>query len=187
MAIERSDEFIRSESGGETFQELFRLLTAQPNTQDLLNAINGKRTETVESLVQSYREQVGLDLITADEAELEVKTASIKKAKPISQRHKLAEPKVLILLQQDPALLGEVESLCTHSGGHKSNHALIDLLRERLGKDDVSLSDPELHKFLDELKTRVKQPVEHHHHDPGAVGTRSNSTEDNAADYHGNK
>lgn len=78
--ISRNDIYIRSESGGETLDAFWRQLqtASTPTIQDLLNTMAGKRNQSVESIVQSYREQVGLDLVTADETDGDIKTADKK-------------------------------------------------------------------------------------------------------------
>lgn len=182
MTFNRGDDHIKQEHGGETLDEFFRLLTAASNpTQELLNAINGKRTETVASLVQSYREQVGLDLVEANEAP-EIKTAS-KKTCFLSKRHKTAS--LQDLLQSNPEVAKDIDSFCSHSGGHKSTHAILHALRDKLGPDVISYSDQELIAYIESRKDQHRDcsHTSPGHFEEGAVGIGHEEPQDQLADY----
>lgn len=80
--VSRNDIYIRDEKGPDWLQDFFTSLAGQKvsGIQDILDAINNKRNQTVESVVQSYREQVGLDILGSSEDEENIKEASIKNA-----------------------------------------------------------------------------------------------------------
>jgi hypothetical protein len=180
MTFNRSDDYVKQEHGGETLDEFFRLLTAASNpTQELLNAINGKRTETVASRVQSYREQVGLDLVEAEET-LEIKTAS-KKGCFLSKRHKTAS--LQDLLQSHPELAQDIDSFSSHSGGHKDTHSILHALRDKLGPDVISYSDQELIAYIESRKEQHKDCSHAPQFEVGAVGIGHEEPQDQLADY----
>jgi hypothetical protein len=81
--ITRSDIFVRDEKGPEWFNDFLRSVSGSktPNVlQDIVDAITNKKLQTVEGLVQNYREQVGLDIIGSIDDEEISKQASIKEA-----------------------------------------------------------------------------------------------------------
>lgn len=272
MSITRSDQYVRSESGGEVMDELFCMLSKTSSDtplQDLLSAINNKRTENVSDVVTRYREETGLDLVLS-EAEEEIKAATpdgsnlISKrsavedhaeltqhklhqtiqswkdvehaftqlynelvvtdetladklydemwpievamketvqaynqsdlyellgkirSKFISKRHKLAAETQPHPVLNNPDACRDIESYCSCSGGHKSPHAIILALREKLGREDISYTDPELIKFIEDHLAKHKQtcPSNKLQFEVGQVGTqKSDSYEDQVADY----
>lgn len=190
--ITRSDVFIRDEQGGDWFQDFLRSFSENKEAyvQDVLDAINEKRGNSVESVVQQYREATGLDSI-ADEKK-EDKMVSTASMRPLSKRHAhmLQEPgEVIVVIEQDPALKADLESLCEHSGGTKETHAILSFLRDKLGKELVSFSDEDLMKYIEDLKDKYYEEKDEPEGNAGKVGTDSeDNPEDNAADYitHGN-
>ncbi len=87
--ISRNDIYVRDERGADWFNDFLQSFAKEKpaSVQDILNAILNKKTETVESVVQSYREQVGLDIInSAEEDPVTIKQASVN-FRPLSLRH----------------------------------------------------------------------------------------------------
>lgn len=85
--VSRCDIFTRDESGGSWFQDFLSSMAGikPANVQDILDAINNKRTQTVEGVVKQYREQVGLDIVgDVEDDEISIKNASIKEAAALS-------------------------------------------------------------------------------------------------------
>jgi hypothetical protein len=190
MTISRSDLFPPSESGGEVFEELAKLLSkeAHPNTvQELLNAISNKRSESVSDVVARYREETGLDLVLS-ENEVTVKTASPgpkNEARFLSKRQKTASEAPTSILT-DPKIVKDIESLCSCSGGHKSLHAIIESLRSTNHRNDISYTDPELNKFIEECQAKHKESCPDDSADTfevGQIGTQQSNDEDRVADY----
>ena len=84
--VSRSDIYIRDEKGPDWLEDFFKSLAGQKSAgiQDILDAINNKKNQTVNSIVQSYRDQVGLDILGSSEDGGEnIKEASIKNASEI--------------------------------------------------------------------------------------------------------
>jgi len=189
--ITRSDIFMRSEHGGAWFNDFLESFAnnTPASVQEILNAINNKRTETVDSVVKSYREQVGLDTISSLEEDSEP-TMHTKKSeasfRPLSIRH--ANEKTQSIVEQiknDPKLQAAIDSHCEHSGGNKKTNSLIHFLREMLG-GEVSFSDDELRNYLEERRSHYKteaDPSESSEY-VGRVGIDSNEEhDDEVADF----
>ena len=174
MSFTRSDDFMKPEKGGEWFDDLLKQL-ATTTDQEITSIITGTQMETVESLTEKYKEQVGLNLIAKEESK--VITASVKN-KPLSKR---AEVKKSI--KDLPQVQQAVDSFCQHTGGTKSTHSIINNLRKMLGKENVSYTDQELLDYINERKKQFyTSDKEDMSHDIGAAGTDKNYTDD-AADY----
>ena len=173
--ITRDNEYVRREQYGETIDEFFRLLEAGTNSQ-LLDTLVSKQQQSVEHVLAQYKQDVGLELLTPDLT----KTASAPRY--ISLRHKLASA-VVSVLQEHPELIKDIESLCSHSGGHKGVHSVIHFLRDKLG-EDISYSDEALTKFILETKERFKDALPECCVEEGAVGTQhQDHYDDQGADY----
>jgi len=86
MKITRNDIYVRSEKGADWFNEFLQSFaeTKESSYQDLLDAINYKKSETVQGVVEEYRKMVGLDSIGASENKINSK-ASIKR--PLYEEH----------------------------------------------------------------------------------------------------
>lgn len=79
MTITRNDIYVRDEKGADWFQEFLQSFAkSKPaSVQDILDAINNKRSATVEDVVAMYRDQVGLDLVASDSDEHIVSNSNI--------------------------------------------------------------------------------------------------------------
>jgi hypothetical protein len=185
--ITRSDVFVRDEKGGAWFEEFLRSLAEEKegSVQDVIDAIQYKKSETVQGVVEEYRKMVGLDTIEAsDEKEL----VSQAGQRPLSVRHAKMlegpEEDIIALIEKDPALREDIRSLCEHSGGTKNTLSIINHLREKMGKDLVSYSNSDLIKYIEEAKKKFRGDTEEQSVDAGRVGTDTEDhPEDNAADY----
>lgn len=184
--VSRNDLFARDERGPEWFNEfLYNFANSPPSSiQEILSAINNKKSETVEGLVQSYREQVGLDSLSEIEDAENIKIAS-ENIRPLSVRHaELLEKSVLQRIKEDPNILADIDSFFEHSGGTKKIESVLTFLREKLG-GEVSFSDKELRDYLDERKNHFRRGLEFGQ--PGDVGRVGVSPEDqfddDKADY----
>lgn len=189
--VSRNDIYVRDENGPDWFTEFLRTYdinkSAYPTSiQDIMGIITNRRGETVESIVKKYREQVGLDMVqSSDEDDQQVKNASYT-TRPLSIRQ-AAEESTVDKIKSDKGLQDALESLCKHSGGHKSIQALISFLRDELGPD-VSYSDEALKKYLTECKDKFMSQECEDKDDRSHVGlvgldNANDIYEDDTADY----
>jgi len=184
--IIRNDIYVRDESGSEWFDEFLRSLAEEKESsvQDVIDAIQYKRSETVQGVVNQYRKMVGLDNIESSTEENKLKS---KACRPLSVRHAkiMSDNKdVISIINKDPKIREDIRSLCEHSGGTKNTHSIIDYLREKLGKDLVSYSDSDLIEFIEKTKRKYQGDTEEQSADVGRVGTDTEDhPDDNAADY----
>lgn len=183
--VSRSDVYMRSEKGPSWFDEFLKTMAEHnpSSVRDIMDTINDKRGETVESVVQSYREQVGLDAVSQDVEEKQVKQASFR---PLSIRHASMGPSKSMLpeLKKNPAVLQDIDSLCQHSGGTKNTMSIISHLRDKFGRDLVSFSDKDLKDFIDQRKSEFRAPENDEAYDVGLVGQEhSEEFGDDVADY----
>lgn len=183
--ITRSDVYVRSEKGGEWFEDFLQSLAEdkEGSVRDVVDAIQHKKSETVQSVVDEYRKMVGLDSIANSEDSSIIATAS---SRPLSIRHAqaLESDGVISEIEQDSKLKEDVRSLCEHSGGNKNTHAIINFLREKLGRELVSYSDEDLVEYIEEMKKGYQEEPEEQHGNVGKVGIDvEDHPEDNAADY----
>jgi hypothetical protein len=186
--ITRSDIYVRDEKGPEWFNDFLQSLAGQSITQNVLDAINKKRGETVEGVVSKYREMVGLDVL-ADDGENEInKEASVR---PLSSRHAKMmtrdpdDESIVVIIEKDPKLKADFESILKGSGGTRNTHAIIHFLRKMLGSEMVSYSDDQLIQYIDDMKGKYYDGKAD---DPpgniGHVGTESSDTyNDHVADF----
>jgi len=184
--VSRNDLFMRSEKGPSWFDEFLETYAQSDNKSssitDILDAISDKRGETVSSVVESYRQQVGLDSLTADEPT--IKQASCNMF--LSNRHASLEEKgIVLLIKEDPSIEKAIDSFCEHSGGNKGTHAIINFLRDKLGKDKVSYTDQELVDYIENRKKNFKEDDVDQAVDVGEVGLSNSEDEysDQMADY----
>jgi len=183
--VSRSDVFVRDERGGEWFDEFLRSMAEKnPSTvQEVMNIITDKKGQTVESVVQSYREQVGLDALSQEDTGGE----QVKKAhfRPLSIRHAKMGPAESSLpkLKGNPEIMKDIDSMCEHSGGTKNTLSIMNFLRDRYGKELVSFSDQELRDYIEQRKKRFYNESDEVY-DVGLVGQeRHEDFEDDIADY----
>lgn len=189
LKISRNDVYIRDEKGPEWFEDFLRSLAQQSTTQNILDAINKKRGETVEGVVSKYRAMVGLDALADDDkTEIQIKSKALR---PISVRHakELDKDKkdVVVIIESDPKLKADFESILKGSGGTKNTHAILHFLRGLLGSDLVSYSDDHLIQYIDEMKKKyVNTNFEEPSGNAGRVGTEPiEEFNDHAADFMG--
>lgn len=186
MKITRNDIYVRSESGGAWFNEFLHSLaeTKESSYQELIDAINCKKSESVQGVVDEYSKMVGLNSVEASVNDSELVSRA---SRPLSVRHaKMIDESydVVSAIEKDPRLMEDIRSLCEHSGGTKNTHAIIDYLRSKMGKDLVSYSDSDLIKYIEQAKKGYQGDMEEHSTDVGRVGTDTEDhPEDNAADY----
>lgn len=190
--VSRSDLYASDEKGPEWFNEFLRSFSGASDkptsVQEILSAIEGKRTETVDSVVQDYRQQVGLDLVRSTDGndEQNIKQASTN-FRPLSIRHAEEKGSVIDKIKSDPELVSAIESLCRHSGGTKKIQSLITFLREKLG-NEISFSDDGVVEYLNECKDRFRENAtpDMNADYQGLVGTTDDSAidrDDDVADY----
>lgn len=194
VKVSRSDIFVRPENGGSWFQEFLNNYdlnkSAYPTTiQEVMNIITDKQGETVESVVAKYREQVGLDMVQSSDDEQQVKTASCA-SRPLSIRHAKEYASVVEKIEANKQLRDAIESLCKHSGGHKSIQSLVSFIRKELG-EDVSFSDDHLTQYLTECKNKFKSCEQTNNMEGEHVGlvgldNKDDIYEDDTADYMNN-
>lgn len=110
----------------------------------------------------------------------------VKMAHFISKRHKLAASNIVQLIEQHPDIIRDIDSLCSHSGGHKPTHSIINFLREKLGRELISYSDKELIDYIEGKKFQYKDTCHHRQqYDAGSVGIKQdNQADDQIADYY---
>lgn len=183
--VSRSDVYMRSEKGPSWFDEFLKSMAENnpSSVKEIMDAINNKQGETVEGVVQSYREQVGLDAVSKDDSEGEqVKNAHFR---PLSIRHAKMGPEESALpkLKDKPEIMKDIDSMCEHSGGTKNTLSIMNFLRDRYGKELVSFSDQELRDYIEERKKRFYNESDEVY-DVGLVGQeRHEDFEDDIADY----
>jgi len=187
--VSRSEIFVRDEKGPAWFDEFLRSLAESDSStnQEILNAINN---DTVDGKVQDYREQIGLDSLSTIEdgetvrrsaKEVKISEASIR---PLSIRHAEELQSVIEMIGDNPELRSAIDSFCEHSGGTKNTHAIIQFIRNKLGKDVVSYSDEELKKYIEGRKKRFKHNMTNQKLEVGLGGLDPQDTQDdNVADY----
>lgn len=180
MKIYRNDIYVRSESGGAWFNEFLHSLaeTKESSYQELIDAINYKKSETVKGVVDEYRKMVGLDRV-------ESSSDNSSECRSLSVRHaKILDNDIVSIIEKDPKLREEIRSLCEHSGGTKNTHSIIDHLRGKLGKELVSYSNSDLVDYIEKAKKEYQGDVEEQSADVGRVGIETeDNPEDNVADY----
>lgn len=210
--ITRSDVYSRSEKGADWFNDFLNSYAGGPTTTEILEAINQKRGETVESVVAKYREAVGLDALAQEESQDSMTAeASTRETivlandtQPLSIRHAEAlkhddkededaeekdsdEPQgVVLIIEQDPGIKADLESLMENSSGTKNVHSILSFLRDMLGSDLVSYSDDDLIGYINDMKgkysmdTADQEPTGY----AGKVGVDPiEDYDDNKADY----
>jgi hypothetical protein len=188
IKITRNDTFVKSEKGPDWFNEFIRFFceNQKPNSvaSNLSDIINNR---TVESVVKSYREQVGLDIVGVEnEKENNMKIAEEKPTKKfISKR--AAKENIILLIESRPDIKEAIESFCRHSGGTKSTHSIINFLRNELGNELVSFTDDNLINYINEYKNKHNEKDQDNKNNKtnvGLVGTdKENSYDDAVADY----
>lgn len=184
--VSRSDVYARSEKGGEWFEEFIRRMADQhPATlKDVMDIITNKQSQTVEGVVESYREQVGLDALSQSDSDGEqIKRANFR---PLSIRHAKMGPSQSILpkIKNNPEIVKDIDSMCEHSGGTKNTLSIMNYLRDKFGKDLISFSDQELKDYIEERKQKFYQNESDEAYDVGLVGQeRQEDFEDDIADY----
>lgn len=186
--ITRSDVFMKSEKGGDWFDDFLESLAAENKeayTQEIIDTITNTKANTVEGVVSQYREMVGLDTIANDkDAEIKATASSsisIRQAKEKDDE----DVNVVLMIEDDPRLKSNVESMCEHSGGTKDTHSILSFLREELGNELVSFSDQELIDYIKDIKEQY-----HTHNEDcadgieGKVGLEGgNEYSDDTAEY----
>jgi len=124
---------------------------------------------------------------TREDAENELKfyqnpTRLEANIRPLSIRH-AKELDAVSLITNDPKIVQDIESLCEHSGGTKNTHSIINYLREKLGKD-ISYSDKDLAKYIEDVKKKYMEQTEDLNNDVGRIGLdNEENPDDAAADY----
>lgn len=184
--VSRSDVYARDEKGPDWFNDLLESLANQkPGTvQDILGAIKNTEAKSVDSVVQNYRKQVGLDALTADTRDHETIKEASKKFRPLSIRHFAEKQSALALVESDEGLKQMIDSFCQHSGGTKSTHSIIARLREQLGDNSIDYNDEDLNNYIESRKNYFKHDMTDKVLDVGLVGTDSNEEPaDLTADY----
>ncbi len=187
IKITRDDIFARDESGGAWFEEFLQSLAEQKesSTEDIINAIQHKKSETVKGVVDKYREMVGLDSAADVNDKSIVSQAAYENVKPLSTRHaKILEANVVSEIEQNTQAKDAVRSFCENSGGTKGTHSIISFLRGMLGKELIQYSDKDLIEYIENTKKEYKEDVEAPCVDVGRVGIDTeDNPDDNAADY----
>jgi hypothetical protein len=186
--VSRSDVYVRDEKGPSWFEEFLETLANKKSdtTQDILNSIYNVRARTVDSVVNEYRKQVGLDLVTGtEESDETIKQASTR---PLSVRHasELRKSPMDIVMNSEE-IQNIIKSFCVNSGGHKGTTSIISKIRQHLedaGVTEKVFTNEELKKYIEECKDANKQNSTDKVLDPGMVGTDSNEEyADTVADY----
>lgn len=185
--ITRSDVYARDEKGPAWFSDfLYNFAQSQESPQPtILDAITSKKGETVQGVVNKYREMVGLDALAEIEEELGGKVATASAPISIRQAKEKDKKEVVLIIEEDqPELKSDIESLCEHSGGHKDTHAIIKFLRDELGSELVSFSDKDLIDYINDIKGKYVSDTDEQRADMGRVGTDDEvKREDDVADY----
>lgn len=100
----------------------------------------------------------------------------------ISKRAEEEQKSVILLIEEDPKLKNNLNSICEKSGGHRDTLSIINFLRGVLGKEVVSFSDDDLKEYIEHIKNKYKQDLEEDV-DAGLVGLEDDKGENQKADY----
>lgn len=184
----RNDVYVRDEKGPDWFQDFLRILAGEKTqTENILEAINNKRGETVESVVNKYRQAVGLDNLKANEDTEIAKTASVR---PLSVRHAQMlnddqeNKSVILIIEKDPKVKSDLESLLENSSGTKNTHAILNFLKGALGNDVVSYSDDDLVGYIENMKKKYTNSLQDEKSNIGGIGAEDNGEyDDQVADF----
>jgi hypothetical protein len=193
MAISRSDIYAKDERGGDWFQEFLCSLAGQSsNMQEILEAITGQHGKSVQSIVQQYRKDVGLDIVGGLEDE-QVKEASVKNTevkmsqasfRPLSIRHAQDHSSIIDMIEKDPKAVRDIESHCRGSGGFKSTISIINIIRKMFPDELISFTDKDLVAYIERIKDSHKAESGKVDIADVGAGTRiGDNNDDNAADY----
>lgn len=180
--VSRSDMYAPDEKGADWFNEFMLKMSGHQSQsiQDIMNIITDKRGDTVDSVVQSYRDQVGLDII-ADGSQ--VKEASFR---PLSVRHARmgTMESSLPKLKEDPDFVQDVDSFCEHTGGTKNTMSIIHYLRDKFGDELISFSDGDLKEYIESRKDKFHTDDKKDTYDVGRIGQdEQDEYSDDMADY----
>lgn len=182
MSVSRNDIYVRPEKGPDWLNDFFDNIIKQSGDieADLERKKNG---ETVASVVEGYRKQVGLDLANDNEP-MNIKTASKKQYLSIRQAQ-MEDATVIEIIEGDPDLKTALNSLLEHSGGTKKITSLIKFLRDRLGKEKVSYSDQALRDYLSDLKGKyIIEPEPEKPEIAGLIGVENHDDGPDTAEYY---
>lgn len=189
--VSRDDVFIRDEKGPDWFEDFLRSFSSNEknsSVQDIIDAMTNRRGNTIESVVQSYREQVGLDALANDtEEDVNIKEAStieLEFSRKLSIRQAEQENKSVVdIINSDSSIKAAIDSMLEHSGGTKKVHSIIGFLRDRLGENTVSYTDKELNKYIIDRKKHFSSLTEEE--GPANVGLigLDDDHDDDVADY----
>ena len=186
IKVTRNDIYTRDEKGGEWFDEFLRSFADEKegSIQDVMDAIQSKKGETVQGIVDKYKIMVGIDSVADNDtlSTLESKASF----RPISIRH--AEhhvpESIVVIIEKDPVVKEGIRSMCEHSGGTKNTHSIMDFIREKLGKDLINYSDENLVKYIEDIKKSYRdEATEESHNDVGRVGIETDDHTEDTADY----
>ena len=113
----------------------------------------------------------------------EEKMASFK---PLSIRHAQEMESIVKLIEADPKLKADIESLCRHSGGTKPVSTIINFIRKKLSNHAVHFTDQELRDYIEKIKDMHRQESDKADDaEPGLAGIKTeDNNEDNTADYY---
>ena len=102
--------------------------------------------------------------------------------KYISKRAEEEAKSVVLLIQQDPKIQRDLDSICRNSGGHRDTVSIVNFLRGVLGDDLVSFSDDDLKSYIEEMKAKYKQDI-NEDVDAGLIGLKDDRDENQNAEY----
>ncbi len=198
MKIYRNDIYVRSETGGEWFEEFLQSFAESKaySLQNMLDTMNQKKGQSVENIVNQYKEMVGLETM-ADQPDANITSTVSNFSRPISIRHaeeleskeeelESEESKtILLIIKENPEIDADIHSLCENSGGTKNTHSIISFLRESLGNELVSYNDDDLVQYIDDVKKQYYVHTIEPLGNAGRVGLddHEDSNQDNVADF----
>ena len=187
--VSRNDIYVRDEKGPAWFEDFLYSFSnnKQSSVRDILDAITNQKSKTIESVVQGYREQVGLDSIKPDNDIAIKESCKIESSasRKLSIRHATEENKSVVdIIKNDTNLQTSIDSMLEHSGGTKKIHSIIGFLRDKLGADLVSYTDNELNNYIIDRKKHYSNTSKENERpfDVGRVGL-ADDYDDDVADY----
>jgi hypothetical protein len=152
-----------------------------------MSSIYNIKSKTVESVVQDYRKQVGLDILISESQDKELSPVKESTAsfKPISIRHIAEKKSIIDLIESDENLQKIITSLCEHSGGNRSTPSIIKFLRDFLeGKARVDYNDDKLVSYIEDCRSKFKEDrTEDQYTDVGLIGLDTQEGRADKADY----
>lgn len=144
--------------------------------EDILGRVVDKKLETVQGVVDRYKEMIGLADINNEE-DFKKEADDIKSE---------AESEIVQKIEDDQGLKSDIESMFEHSGGHKDVYSVVKLLRNYFNDDLVTYSDKELVDYIKKIQSQYKKDLPKPDVDAGNLGAQDDLRDNTEAEYYTN-